>query len=238
LKNVDAFGIEAALERAVVVDACRRLVASGLATIPLARRPILFALLLPLARAFPGDVPRDDLAKEAFEAKRLNDSHRSRLRVEAGRLRRELEGLISLTATRSGYALASERPIVVLLPPSDEHDAKVALLLGDGAAWTAQAIAEHAGISTHGATCAIVKTLSSDRWVTGVSCVDGALWHATHPTETAPAELRRLGADGQVEERLTLPEGVFVSGVESDGNGGFFCGGGASGTLRLVRKTS
>lgn len=87
-------------------------------------------------------------------------------------------------------------------------------------------------------TGAIVKTLSSDRWVTGVSCVDGALWHATHPTEDAPAELRRLGADGQVEERLALPDGVFVSGVESDGKGGFFCGGGGSGKLRLIRKAS
>lgn len=163
LKDVDAFGIEAAFQRAVVVDACRRLVASGRATVPLARRPILFALLLPLARAFPGDVPRDELAKRAFEAKRLNDSHRSRLRVEVGRLRKELEGLVSLTATPSGYALSSERPIVVLLPPSDDHDANVALLLGDGAAWTAQAIAEHAGISKRTAQRALSSLVEAGR---------------------------------------------------------------------------
>jgi hypothetical protein len=148
-----------------VVDACRRLVASGRATIPLARRPILFALLLPLARAFPGDVPRDDLAQQAFGAKRINESHRSRLRVEVGRLRKELEGLLGLTATPRGYALSSARPIVVLLPPSDDHDAKVALLLADGAAWTAQAIAEHAGISKRTAQRALSLLVESGRAV-------------------------------------------------------------------------
>ncbi|HEY6556947.1 MAG TPA: helix-turn-helix domain-containing protein [Polyangiaceae bacterium] len=163
VRAVDAFGIEAASQRAVVVDACRRLVASGRATIPLASRPILFALLLPLARAFPGDVPRDELAKEAFEAKRLNESHRSRLRVEVGRLRKELEGLVALTATPRGYALVSARPIVVLLPPSDDHDAKVALLLADGAAWTAQAVAEHAGISKRTAQRALSALVEEGR---------------------------------------------------------------------------
>jgi outer membrane protein assembly factor BamB len=87
-------------------------------------------------------------------------------------------------------------------------------------------------------TGAIVKTLKSDRWVTGVSCVDGALWHGTVGADSAPAELRRLGVDGEVEERVALPDGVSVSGVESDGKGGFFCGGGSSGKLRHVRKAS
>jgi outer membrane protein assembly factor BamB len=84
----------------------------------------------------------------------------------------------------------------------------------------------------------VVKILSSDRWVTGVSFADGALWHATHPTEGEGAELRRLSAEGEVEERLALPDGVFVSGLEADGKAGFFCGGGGSGKLRWVRKAS
>lgn len=95
----------------------------------------------------------------------------------------------------------------------------------------------------------IVKTLSSDRWVTGVSCVDGALWHGASAGSDTPndardeagavaeprSELRRLAADGSVEESLTLPPGVGVSGVEAAGDGHFWCGGGASGKLRLVR---
>ena len=87
-------------------------------------------------------------------------------------------------------------------------------------------------------TGAVVKTLSSDRYVTGVSCTEGALWHGAHPSGAEPAELRRLAADGQVEERLVLPDGIHVSGLDADGKGGFFCGGGQSGKLRLVRKAS
>lgn len=82
----------------------------------------------------------------------------------------------------------------------------------------------------------VVKTLSSDRFVTGVSCADGMLWHGTAADDDRPGELRRLGKDGTVEESLELPAGVFVSGVESDGKGAFWCGGGASGKLRLLKK--
>jgi outer membrane protein assembly factor BamB len=80
----------------------------------------------------------------------------------------------------------------------------------------------------------IVKTLISDRYVTGVSCVDGALWHGVSD-DGQPSELRRLGPDGTVEEVLTFDEGVHLAGVESDGKGAFWCGGEA-GKLRLVRR--
>lgn len=69
----------------------------------------------------------------------------------------------------------------------------------------------------------IVKTLSSDRFVTGVSCVDGAVWHGVSD-EAHPPELRRLGVDGTVEETLVLPGATHVSGIESDGKGAFWCG--------------
>jgi tetratricopeptide (TPR) repeat protein len=132
----------------LLVDACRQLVLGGRVTIPLARRPVLFALLLVLARAWPNSVTRDALARGAFGVQRLNESHRARLRVEIGRLRKVMDDLAAEPiASQDGYVLSSSREVVVLLPPSDDDVARVALLLGDGAAWSAQGLAEHAGIS-------------------------------------------------------------------------------------------
>jgi hypothetical protein len=82
----------------------------------------------------------------------------------------------------------------------------------------------------------IVKTLTSDRFVTGVSCVDGALWHGVSD-DGAPSELRRLSQDGTVEEVITFEEGVHVAGIEGNGKGAFWCGGEA-GKLRLVRQAA
>jgi outer membrane protein assembly factor BamB len=79
----------------------------------------------------------------------------------------------------------------------------------------------------------IVKTLTSDRFITGVSVVDGALWHGASD-DGKPCELRRLAADGAVEEALDVPVS-HISGIEGDGSGGFWCGG-EKGTLRLVRR--
>jgi glutamine cyclotransferase len=84
-------------------------------------------------------------------------------------------------------------------------------------------------------TGAILKTLESDRFVTGVTWVDGELWHATWEDEQS--ELRRVAPDtGEVLERLEMPSGAMVSGLESDGDGRFFCGGGNSGKVRAVRR--
>jgi hypothetical protein len=78
----------------------------------------------------------------------------------------------------------------------------------------------------------VVKTLTSDRFITGVSCVDGALWHgASH--DGKPAELRRLAADGTVEEAMRVPLEA-IAGVEGTGDGEFWCGGESK--LRLVRR--
>jgi hypothetical protein len=82
----------------------------------------------------------------------------------------------------------------------------------------------------------IVKTLTSDRFVTGVSCVEGVLWHGVS-NDGPPAELRRLAKDGTVEEILTFDEGVHVAGIEGDGKGAFWCGG-EKGKLRLVRRAA
>lgn len=84
-------------------------------------------------------------------------------------------------------------------------------------------------------TGAILRTLESDRFVTGVSWVHGELWHAT--MEEEHSEIRRVHpTTGEVLERLELPEGVTVSGMEADGTGIFYCGGASTGTVRAVRK--
>src|SRR5690606_623673 len=82
---------------------------------------------------------------------------------------------------------------------------------------------------------AILRTIESNRFVTGVTWVDGELWHGTW--EGDESELRRINPEnGGVLRSLEMPPGVGVSGLESDGNGRFFCGGGNSGKVRAVRR--
>jgi glutamine cyclotransferase len=84
-------------------------------------------------------------------------------------------------------------------------------------------------------TGAIVRTIESDRFVTGVTWVDGELWHGIW--EGDESELRHIDpADGAVLERLEMPPGTGISGLESDGAGLFYCGGGGSGKVRAVRR--
>jgi len=84
-------------------------------------------------------------------------------------------------------------------------------------------------------TGAILRTIESKRFVTGVTWVDGELWHGTW--EGDESDLRRVDPrTGDVLETLTMPPGVFVSGLESDGGDQFFCGGGESGKVRAVRR--
>ncbi len=85
------------------------------------------------------------------------------------------------------------------------------------------------------ATGAVLRTIESDRFVTGVTWVDGELWHAVW--EGDESELRHVDpADGAVLERLEMPAGTGISGLESDGAGLFYCGGGGSGKVRAVRR--
>jgi len=81
----------------------------------------------------------------------------------------------------------------------------------------------------------VLRTIESNRYVTGVTWVDGELWHGTW--ENDDSDLRRLDpATGAVLESIDMPSGVGVSGLESDGAGRFFCGGGNSGKVRAVRR--
>jgi glutamine cyclotransferase len=85
------------------------------------------------------------------------------------------------------------------------------------------------------ATGAILRTIESNRFVTGVSWVDDELWHATWEDEQS--ELRRIDpSSGEVCEQLMMPPGVTISGLESNGADIFYCGGGSSGKVRAVRK--
>jgi glutamine cyclotransferase len=84
---------------------------------------------------------------------------------------------------------------------------------------------------------AILRTIESNRFVTGVTWVDGGLWHAT--SEGDESDLRHIDSrTGEVLEKLEMPDGVYVSGLESDGGDQFFCGGGKTGKVRVVRRPS
>ena len=81
----------------------------------------------------------------------------------------------------------------------------------------------------------ILRTIESNRFVTGVTWVDGELWHAT--LEDGESDLRRVDPrTGKVLEKLEMPAGVQVSGLESDGGDRFFCGGSTSGKVRAIRR--
>src|SRR5271163_4908661 len=86
--------------KALVVDSCRHVVRDARTVVSLARRPVLFALARSLGEAWPGDVSRDRLVALAFGAKHADESHRARLRVEVGRLRKELRPLAGVSATK------------------------------------------------------------------------------------------------------------------------------------------
>ncbi|WP_087722117.1 helix-turn-helix domain-containing protein [Pandoraea sp. PE-S2T-3] len=137
---------------ALMVDACRRGVSAGNTWRPLARRPVLFALIRCLAQTWPTDVPRETLIAEAFGLRRpddIDDTHRARLRVEIGRLRALLKGVATIDATPRGFVLRSvdDRPVAVLVPPIDGEFASVIALLADGAAWSTSAIALALGVN-------------------------------------------------------------------------------------------
>jgi len=134
---------------AFVVDACRHVVRAGDTVLSLATRPVLFALARALGEAWPGDVARDTLIARTFGSKFTDESHRARLRVEVGRLRRMLRTLADVSATKRGFALTPRRArkVVVLAPPVEGEDAAVLAFLADGEAWSSSALALALGAS-------------------------------------------------------------------------------------------
>jgi DNA-binding winged helix-turn-helix (wHTH) protein len=134
---------------ALVVDACRNVVRDARTSVPLVTRPVLFALVRALAAAWPSDVARDQLLACAFGARSVDESHRMRLRVEIGRLRKMLQSQANVMATRRGFVLtprtASE--VVVLARPVEDENEAVLAFLADGEPWSSSALAIALGTS-------------------------------------------------------------------------------------------
>jgi hypothetical protein len=142
--------VEALLaSKALVVDACRYAVRDAGTVVSLAGRPVLFALARALAEAWPEDVSRGALLARAFRAKHVDESHRARLRVEIGRLRKAMRALADVTATKDGFALTPRRAreVVVLARPVEEEHGAVLAFLADGESWSSSALALALGAS-------------------------------------------------------------------------------------------
>jgi len=124
------------------------------------------------------------------------------------------------------------RVLATIPAPGDGGDSGLAWT--EGTLWVGQ----HRGRKIHQIdpeTGAILRTIESNRVVTGVTWVDGELWHGTW--EGDESDVRRIDPQtGQILERIEMPAGVAVSGLESDGGDQFFCGGGTSGKVRAVRR--
>jgi len=135
--------------KALVVDACRNIVRVSRSSVSLVTRPVLFALARSLSEAWPGDVPRDLLLARAFGARFVDESHRMRLRVEMGRLRKMLRPLADVTATKQGFRLEPRRAreVVVLAQPVEDENGAVLAFLADGEAWSSSALAIALGAS-------------------------------------------------------------------------------------------
>ena len=123
---------------------------------------------------------------------------------------------------------------VVASIPAPGSGSDSGLAWAEGSLWVGQ----YRGRKIHQvdpATGAIRRTVESNRFVTGVTWVDGELWHATWEAEES--ELRRIDpTSGAVLERLEMPAGAGISGLESDGRDLFYCGGGTTGKVRAVRR--
>lgn len=136
--------VEALLDSgALIVDAVRHGVRDAGHQVALARRPILFALLRALALGWPDDVDRAALIARVFRTRHPDETHRARLRVEIGRLRRLVAPFADLVASEHGFLLVPHRArtVVVLAPPLEGEQAALQGLLADGMAWSTSALA-------------------------------------------------------------------------------------------------
>lgn len=130
----------------LVVDACRHAVREAGTVVPLASRPVLFALARALAEAWPEAAPREALIAQAFRTAYFDETHRARLRVEIGRLRAAIRPLAGIAATRGGFALKPRagREVAVLARPVEDADREhgaILAFLADGEAWSSSALA-------------------------------------------------------------------------------------------------
>ncbi len=123
---------------------------------------------------------------------------------------------------------------VVNTIPAPSHGRDSGLTWAEGTLWVGEYRARKIR-QIDAETGAILRTIESDRFVTGVSWANDELWHGT--LEDGKSDIRRINPKtGKVLERMEMPAGVTVSGMETDGKGVFYCGGNTSGKLRVVRK--
>jgi len=140
-----------------VIDACRYTVRHKEAAISLETRPVLFALARILGESWPGDAGRLRLVHGAFRGKEADESHRARLRVEMGRLRKALRPIADVVATRDGFRLVPHgaQHVAVLAPPIEDRHSAVLALMADGEAWASSALALALGMSQRNAQRAL-----------------------------------------------------------------------------------
>ena len=146
---LDLAAVEALLASgAIVVDGCRHAVVRGETIVPLAGRPVLFALARTLGEAWPGDASRAALL-ESFGAHFTDASHRARLRVEIARLRAALAPMAGVEATKAGFVLVPREghDVIVIARPAEERHGGVLALLSDGEGWSSSALALALGTS-------------------------------------------------------------------------------------------
>lgn len=118
--------------------------------------------------------------------------------------------------------------------PAPGHGADSGLTWAEGSLWVGQ-YRDRKILQIDPDTGAVLRAIESNRFVTGVTWVDGELWHGTW--EGDESDLRRIDPQtGIVLERLDMPAGTGISGLESDGADLFYCGGGSSGKVRAVRR--
>ena len=138
------------------------------------------------------------------------------------------ENRIQKIDPKTGYVLATI--------PAPGGDGDSGLAWAEGTLWVGQ-YRDRKIHQVDPQTGAILRTIQTNRFVTGVTWIDGELWHGTW--EGDESELMRINPQtGNVLERIEMPPGTGVSGLESDGGDQFFCGGGDSGKVRAVRRPS
>ncbi len=167
----------------LVVDACRREARLGKQVTSLVTRPILLELLVALAEAAPGDVARDVLIARVFGARRIDDSHRVRLRVELGRLRKVVARLAGVRATVAGFTLEARGNVgcLVLVPPAPGEASALFSLLRGGEAWATSALARAVGKSQRAVQRAL-SALEGDGKVRGIGAGRARRWVAAPST--------------------------------------------------------
>jgi glutamine cyclotransferase len=136
------------------------------------------------------------------------------------------DGKIQKVDPATGEVLA-----IIPAPPNADY---AGLTWAEGALWVAQYQGRRI-LKIDPETGRVLRTVQSDRLVTGVTFAEGELWHGA--VEAGQAELRRVDpGSGEVLEALAMPGGAYVSGLEYDGQGRFYAGGGRSGRLRVLRR--